>query len=442
MSNIKNILSLKELTTLIQRTIATDMNTLYWVKAELVKLNCAASSGHCYPELVEKEGSKISAQMRGIIWKDVYSVLSSKFKRITHTEIASGMQLLLQVQVTYSPVYGLSLMVMDIDPTYTTGALAYEKQQTIDRLTEEGVMDLNKSIPMPWLLQKLAIISADSSKGYNDFMQTIDEYAEQYSIFTKLYNAVLQGNIAVSSQIAAFEEIKMNSDSFDAVILIRGGGGDIDMNCYDNHELAYEIATFPIPVITGIGHSTDTSVADMVSAARMRTPTEAANFVLSGFARFEEALNLLQDNIIKFTSRQIDYFKNSLNNIASLIITKPSAITAYNNNLLTRTGDNMTKYVLLKLTNYNNNLNRIVDNISKNVTMKLNSDKIKLDNYDAAIKLLSPLNILKRGYSISYLNGKAITDTDCIKEGDIIETQLYNGKIESKTTKIISNERK
>ena len=326
--------------------------------------------------------------MRGIIWKDVYSVISSKFKRITHTEIASGMQLLLQVQVTYSPIYGLSLMVMDIDPTYTTGALAYEKRQTIDRLTEEGVMDLNKSIPMPWLLQKLAIISADSSKGYNDFMQTIGEYAEQYSIFTKLYNAALQGNIAVSSQIAAFEEIKMNSDCFDAVILIRGGGGDIDMNCYDNYELAYEIATFPIPVITGIGHSTDTSVADMVSAAQMKTPTEAANFVLSGFARFEEALNTLQDNIIKFTSRQIDYFKNSLNNIASLIITKPSAIIAYNNNLLTRTGDDMTKYALLKLTTYNNNLTRIVDNISKNVTMKLNSDKIKLDNYEAAIKQL------------------------------------------------------
>ena len=213
------------------------------------------------------------------------------------------------------------------------------------------------------------------------------------------------------------------------------------MNCYDNYELAYEIATFPIPVITGIGHSTDTSVADMVSAAQMKTPTEAANFVLSGFARFEEALNTLQDNIIKFTSRQLDYFKNSFNNIASLIITKPSAIIAYNNNLLTRTGNDMTKYALLKLTTYNNNLTRIVDNISKNVTMKLNSDKIKLDNYEAAIKLLSPLNILKRGYSISYLNGKAITDINCIKEGDIIETQLYNGKTESKITKIKSNER-
>lgn len=176
----RNILSLFELTSLIQSNIQQNMNSLYWVKAELVKLNFYPQSGHCYPELVEKESNRIKAQIRGIIWRNDFAIIDAKFRKVAKMQISQGMQLLFQVQVTYSPVYGLSLIIFDIDPTYTLGALAQERIITMERLKNEGVVNLNKLLPVPLLMQRIAIISVASSKGYNDFMQTILNYKDDY----------------------------------------------------------------------------------------------------------------------------------------------------------------------------------------------------------------------------------------------------------------------
>lgn len=437
----RNILSLFELTSLIQSNIQQNMNSLYWVKAELVKLNFYPQSGHCYPELVEKESNRIKAQIRGIIWRNDFAFIDAKFRKVAKMQISQGMQLLFQVQVTYSPVYGLSLIIFDIDPTYTLGALAQERIITMERLKNEGVVNLNKLLPVPLLMQRIAIISVASSKGYNDFMQTILNYKDDYSVVTKLYPAILQGDTAIPSLISAFNLVKDDAEKFDAVFLIRGGGGDIGMNCYDNYNLAHIIATFPIPVVTGIGHSTDSSIADLVAAFSMKTPTEAANLVISKFISFDEQLSDLQSSIIENAKDKIEMSKNIVQSLSTGIAAKVKPYLVLRSENINRISKDISKKMPQLIDNHNKKCVSIVDSISRSLKLTLNNNYSKLDNFEVKVKLLSPEYILKKGYSISYYDGEVIRDSTQVVENKTIETILYKGKIESKIVKIEKNGR-
>lgn len=437
----RNILSLFELTSLIQSNIQQNMNSLYWVKAELVKLNFYPQSGHCYPELVEKESNRIKAQIRGIIWRNDFAIIDAKFRKVAKMQISQGMQLLFQVQVTYSPVYGLSLIIFDIDPTYTLGALAQERIITMERLKNEGVVNLNKLLPVPLLMQRIAIISVASSKGYNDFMQTILNYKDDYSVVTKLYPAILQGDTAIPSLISAFNLVKDDAEKFDAVFLIRGGGGDIGMNCYDNYNLAHIIATFPIPVVTGIGHSTDSSIADLVAAFSMKTPTEAANLVISKFISFDEQLSDLQSSIIENAKDKIEMSKNIVQSLSTGIAAKVKPYLVLRSENINRISKDISKKTPQLIDNHNKKCVSIVDSISRSLKLTLNNNYSKLDNFEVKVKLLSPEYILKKGYSISYCDGEVIRDSTQVVENKTIETILYKGKIESKVVKIEKNGR-
>lgn len=432
----RNILSLFELTSLIQRNIQHNMNSLYWVKAELVKLNFYPQSGHCYPELVEKESNKIKAQIRGIIWRNDFAIIDAKFRKVAKMQISQGMQLLFQVQVTYSPVYGLSLIIFDIDPTYTLGALAQEKIVTMERLKNEGVVNLNKLLPVPLLMQRIAIISVKSSKGYNDFMQTILNYKDDYSVVTRLYPAILQGDTAIPSLISAFNAVKNNAENFDAVFLIRGGGGDIGMNCYDNYNLAYTIATFPIPVVTGIGHSTDNSIADQMAAFSMKTPTEAANLVISKFISFDDQLSDLQTSIVENAKDKIETSKNLVQSLSTGIASKIKPYLLIRKENVNRITVDISKNVPQLIDNHNKKCVSVVDSISRSIKLSLNNGYNKLENLEIKVKLLSPEYILKKGYSISYCDGEVIRDSMQVAENKTIETILYKGKIESKVIKV------
>lgn len=437
----RNILSLFELTSLIQSNIQQNMNSLYWVKAELVKLNFYPQSGHCYPELVEKESNRIKAQIRGIIWRNDFAIIDAKFRKVAKMQISQGMQLLFQVQVTYSPVYGLSLIIFDIDPTYTLGALAQERIITMERLKNEGVVNLNKLLPVPLLMQRIAIISVASSKGYNDFMQTILNYKDDYSVVTKLYPAILQGDTAIPSLISAFNLVKDDAEKFDAVFLIRGGGGDIGMNCYDNYNLAHIIATFPIPVVTGIGHSTDSSIADLVAAFSMKTPTEAANLVISKFISFDEQLSDLQSSIIENAKDKIEMSKNIVQSLSTGIAAKVKPYLVLRSENINRISKDISKKMPQLIDNHNKKCVSIVDSISRALKLTLNNNYSKLDNFEVKVKLMSPEYILKKGYSISYYDGEVIRDSTQVVENKTIETILYKGKIESKIVKIEKNGR-
>ncbi|MDR2084260.1 MAG: exodeoxyribonuclease VII large subunit [Bacteroidales bacterium] len=440
MNSIGKILSLYELTSFIQAEINNAFYVPIWVKAELVKLNYYQQSGHCFPDLVEKDEGKIKAQIRATIWNHAYVMIASKFKKITGSTITPGMQLLFQVQVSFSPLYGMSLNILDIDPTFTLGALAYEKQLSIDKLTKASVINLNKEKPIPLLLQNLAIISVESSKGYNDFIQTINEYKDFYTIKHKIFPAVLQGDAAITSQISALNEIKKSYKRFDAVLILRGGGADVGMNCYDNFELAYNVATFPIPVITGIGHSTDNTIVDMVAAANMKTPTEAANFIISKFVTFEQNLNKVKNRIIERCKDLIAEEMYYLDKLSTNIVNQSEDLLEDCFGELNIMYKNIANNITTILIKEDNSILTNINSIKLNSKILINSQNHNLKLFESKQNLLNPENVLKRGFSITYYDGKTVKNANEVPENAEIETILFNGKINSVTKHISKNE--
>ncbi|MDO9028037.1 MAG: exodeoxyribonuclease VII large subunit, partial [Candidatus Roizmanbacteria bacterium] len=263
--NDKTVLSLLEVTQSIQKTLSERYKSSFWVKAEMNKLNLYPQSGHCYPDLVEKKDGKVIAQMRATLWKDDYIRINNSFQRILKEPLKNGVQILFSAKITFDPAYGLALRIIDIDPSFSLGELEREKQETIERLKKEGIFNKNKEQKLPLLPQRIAIISVETSKGYADFLKIIDENSWGYKFFHFLFPAFLQGEKAIESighQLKRIEKVKSH---FDVVAIIRGGGGDVGLSCYNNYQLASEVALFPIPVITGIGHATNETVLEMLA---------------------------------------------------------------------------------------------------------------------------------------------------------------------------------
>lgn len=254
--NNKKIFSLLEVTSSIQKTLSARYTSSFWVKAEMNKLNFYKQSGHCYPDLVEKQDGKVIAQIRSNLWKDDYMKINNTFLEVLKEPLKDGIKILFLAKVSFDPVHGLALRIIDIDPGYTLGDLEKEKQETIKKLQDEGIFNRNKSLKLPLLPQRIAIISVETSKGYGDFMKVIDGNPWNYKFFCFLFPSLLQGEKAVEGIINQLTRIKKVINHFDAVAIIRGGGGDIGLSCYNNYQLSKEFALFPIPVITGIGHST------------------------------------------------------------------------------------------------------------------------------------------------------------------------------------------
>ena len=265
--NDRQIFSLLEVTRSIQKTIAERYKSSYWIKAELNKLNYYRQSGHCYPELVEKQNGKIVAQIRSNLWKDDYLKIDNNFKRVLNETLKDGIKILFLASISFHPEYGLNLRIIDIDPSFTLGDLEKEKQETIKKLKDEDLFNKNKLLILPTLPQRIAIISVETSKGYADFLQVFEQANKswRYKFFHMLFPSLLQGDNAVPSIIKQLNRIKKVINHFDVVAIVRGGGGDIGLSCYNNYNLAKEVALFPIPVITGIGHATNETVTEMIS---------------------------------------------------------------------------------------------------------------------------------------------------------------------------------
>ena len=283
--------TLKQVAESIRKVIAERYARTYWVTAEMHKLN-HTRKGHCYPELVQKENDQIVVEMRGTIWKQNFDRIQARFAEVVKEPLRDGMELLFQVKITYHPLYNIGLEILDIDPNYTLGALHRERQQTLERLQKEGILNANQQLKMALLPKRLAIISQADSKGYSDFVTLLNGHSSAYHFDTFLFEATLQGDAAVSSirnQLKRIEKVKQH---FDAVVIIRGGGGEIGMHCYNNYELAKAIATFPLPVLTGIGHSTNLTVCEMIAFRNGITPSDMAYFLLGIFAEVEEPLLL------------------------------------------------------------------------------------------------------------------------------------------------------
>ncbi len=409
MDQSRKVFTLSELGKSIRSVIERNYTSGYWIKAEIARLNFYPRSGHCYPELVDKNGNVIQAQMRATIWAADFRNINKLFIETTGESLKEGMSVLFRATIGYHPVYGLSLQIWEVEPSFTLGEMALEKTKNIARLKKEGVFGTNKSRVMPVLPSRIALISVETSKGYHDFLNILNTQAKKYNWWHYLFPSVLQGDKAVEGIISQLRIIKKIKEKFDFVAIIRGGGGDIGLTCYDDYQLAYEIATFPIPVITGIGHATNQTVAEMIAWENKITPTDVAYFVVDKFKEYEQRIEKASNKLIERSQNLMVFQQQRLEYLAGKIVRLP------------------TGYIMVEKYSMENRLARLQGAI-KGIILK---DNVRLDSLESKVSLLNPYNILKRGYSITVLGGKRITSVKKIKHGDIITTRLVDGEFNS-----------
>ena len=410
----KRVFPLSKLTAAIENVINSHCDKVVWVKAEIVKLNHYPQTGHCYPDLVEKKNGRIVAEIRGNIWKSQFDVINKKFREVLQEDLKDDMTVVIQASITYHPVYGLALNILDIDPEYTLGELAKQKAETVKRLQNEGIFDANKKLQLAQLPKTIAVISIESSKGYQDFINVIEQNPWGYQYHQKLFPAVLQGDRAVKTIVAQLQRIKKLAANFEAVVIVRGGGGDIGLSCYDDYRLSKAIANFPIPVLTGIGHSTNETVSELVSYKSFITPTKIAEFFLQQFHNFAFPLKENSEKIRTLANRLFERQRSELSQIS-------------------RTFGFLSGITLRKNQNRLEHFENSLRSCSRSI---LQDQKAELRNISNSVQLLSPKNILKRGYSITRKDGKIIKNADELKANEVVELEFYNGRATAEIEKI------
>lgn len=405
----KTIFSLLEVSRSIQKTLAERYKSLYWIKAEMNKLNHYTHSGHCYPELVEKQDGKIVAEIRSTLWKADYNRINSSFLKIAQEPLREGITMLFQASISYDPMYGLSLRIVDIDPTFTLGELEKEKLDSIRKLKEEGIYEANKSVSFPMLPKRLAIISVETSKGLSDFYKIINQNPWGYHLECTLFPALLQGDKSIPSIVNQLAIIAEKVEQYDVVAIIRGGGGEVGLSSYNNYLLARAIAIFPIPVLTGIGHSTNYTVSEMVAYKNAITPSELADFLIQKFHNFAVPVDKASEAIQQLITIRFKEERAMLAQMATHIqwIGKRELQTA-------RT-----------------NMKHMQHELDSLIKLRFYEHKTALAHTERIIQLSDPKRLLKQGFSITKVNGKLLQSIDQIAVGDLIQTMVEDGEITS-----------
>lgn len=437
-NHARRVYALSEITESITRMFEKFYDSPYWIKAEISALNLYPVSGHCFPLMVEKSEGKVRAQLKATIWKEDLYNITRKFEEVTKETFREGLNIMFLAYVRFSSTYGLSLQIIDIEPLYTLGEMAREKMNTILELKKEGIFDSNRSIKLPVLLKRLAIISVASSKGYNDLIVTLQNNTRGYKVITRLFPAVLQGKGAVESITGQLKVIKQIAGQFDAVLIVRGGGDDVGLSCYDDIQMAREVAIFPLPVITGIGHSTNETVVEMVACCNKITPTDVAHFILSGFFEQDQVLQELEEEMIKGVNSLIQQHRAWLESNAD-IFSQMAGKLIFNNKIA------LSKYNM-SIGHYPQRIleteSRAIENHAKmllfNTQHYLTSHYQKLEEKGRQLRLLDPQNVLKRGYSVIRVAGKVPEHPGDIKPGDQMEVETFRLSI-SATVKNVDN---
>ena len=403
-------LSLYELNGLVKRSIRSCLPDTYWVQAELSDVR-SNYSGHCYLEFVQKDagGNNLIAKARGTIWSNIYKMLKPYFEQETGQAFVSGIKVLVQVSVEFHELYGYSLTVLDIDPTYTVGDMVRKRREILRQLEEEGVIDLNKELEMPLLPQRVAVISSATAAGYGDFCNQLMNNPRGYGFRTELFPAIMQGERVEESIISALEAIFARIDEFDVVIIIRGGGATSDLSGFDTYELAAHCAQFPLPIITGIGHERDDTVLDMVAHTRVKTPTAAAEYLIARMNQCADALDEMSSRLQQGVRNRLLWEHRRMESLKQRI---PSSVYK-------RIAD--AKYDLFSM-------QRDLQMASRQF---LSMKKHRLELLQQRLNDALPEKQLARGYSITLKDGKAVKDASLLKEGDTLITLLHHGKVES-----------
>lgn len=408
------------------------MEAAYWIKAELSEVR-SGYNGHCYVEFVQKDeySSDIIAKARGQIWSRTWSLLRPYFLRTTGQELAAGMQVLVQVEVTFHELYGYSLNVIDIDPTYTLGDIARHRQEVLNRLRSEGVAEMNRELTLPLLLQRIAVISSPNAAGYGDFCNQLDNAPQSLRFFRKLFPATMQGADTEQSIIQALYSIADDQDSWDAVVIIRGGGSTADLQAFDSLLLAENVAQFPLPVITGIGHERDDTVIDMVAHTRVKTPTAAAEFIIHHQLEQLSCLNDLRTRINTSTVSILNREQARLQNLATKIPAQLNTVLTREANKLDRLIVNISHRTSQHVATELSQLALIQQQLQIHSQTLIRHNQQLLTMYEKQIEASSPDHILRLGFSVTRMNGKAVKDASQLKPGDTIVTTLASGDITS-----------
>jgi len=378
-------LSLSELCALLDEQIQQAFPATYWVRAEIAQLT---DRGHCYLELVEKgERGIFAAKMRATCWSNTWQLISAYFLQETGKRPEAGMQVLVEVSVEFHPVYGLSLNIQNIDPSFTLGDLARQRQLTLQRLEQDGVLDMNKSLALPTVIRRIAVISAEAAAGYGDFIHQLSDNPYHLSFTTQLYPAVMQGEGAAHSIISALNTIAANTDDYDCVAIIRGGGATTDLTCFDTYELASHCAQFPLPILSGIGHTRDISIVDMVVHSSLKTPTAVAEMLIDHNAQQLVRIDQLRQRLARVATQIVAIRKQQIEQ--------------------------------LRLT------------LQYTIARTLQTERNKIQMYRQAIALHSPEQIFRKGYSLTMADGKVIRHANDARKGTTITTILADGELHS-----------
>ena len=404
-------ISLYELNQQIKSVIKNATEPAYWVFAEISELKINVS-GHCYIELVEKDEitENLKARSRATIWSSTFRMVSSYFESSAGIPLSPGIKIMVKVTVDFHEVYGLSLNIIDIEPSYTVGELARKKQEIISRLIQEGVFDMNRELDFPGLPKRIAVISSETAAGYGDFTDQLLNNEYDFQFHVKLFPAYMQGEDAENSIIHALENIHRYEDFFDIVVIIRGGGSQADLSCFNNYRLALHVVQFPLPVITGIGHEQDETIVDLVAHLQLKTPTAVAEYLISCFLDEFEQLNELTSRLVRQTNERVEK----------------------ENARISQIGYQCSMAVRKLVSGQNSKLQQIKLRLGYVVQEAIARMQHHLNILEERNQYLNPLEILKRGYSITRQNGKIVKDGKLLDKGDFLETLFYKGKRKSR----------
>lgn len=453
-----NAITLYELNSRIRQTLKENFDEAVWITAEITEIQLNRS-GHCYLQLADKreDEENMVATARATIWAFTFRTLRPYFETMTGRPLAKGLKVMVLVEVVFHELYGFSLNIRDIDPTYTVGDLERKKREILARLESEGVIDMNRALEFPCLPKNVAVISSPTAAGLGDFMSQLQTNPQGYRFLVKLFPAVMQGEKTTDSVIAALERIYAYESLFDVVVIIRGGGSQTDLSCFDSYELALNVAQFPLPVIAGIGHERDETIVDRVAYMRVKTPTAAAAFLIEAFREQEEQLENWRNDFVAGVqellhdeqTRQIKCVSDFKRFIQLLLTTHRSNLRWSSQRMEhaveTYLRHWQTCFEPLKI-KIARRIDRLLDQQQGQLmqtekrlpllTARIFSDHRKrLEMAETTMKYVDPRQVLERGYSITRLHGKALKSTAELSEGETVETELAGGKFYSKIVK-------
>jgi exodeoxyribonuclease VII large subunit len=443
-------LSLTELQLIIRDSLYMSFPDTYWVIAEISEIK-ENSTGHCYLELIEKhpDEKNVRSRVKAIIWSNRYRFLKALFNNSTGENLREGLKILVKTKIEYHELYGLSLIISDIDPAFTIGDMALKRQLTIKKLEQEGVFSMNKELVFPVVPQKIAVISSKNAAGYSDFLNQLKGNSFGYVFTTVLFETVLQGTETERSVIRSFDKIADYSRLFDLVVIIRGGGSQSDLSWFDSYNIAYHVTQFPLPVVTGIGHDKDVSITDMVANISLKTPTAVADFLINTVVVAENHIYELSSEIVNASHLIIEKNRNRiessgnrllplarvlLSEVKDKLSTRIIEISNIGKELIFRAGmtaANLGSKVFAAANTYSSGKRMVLEGNTRSliscILNLISTNYIKIKGFENTLQILNPDNVLQRGYSISSINGRILKNSDQIKNNDIIDTRLYKG---------------